>query len=444
MKFFAKSFLSSIAISLTLAMASVAVAAPGGDRGRPDNPGGGGGQGKPPENPGGGGGKPDNPGRGKGDAFAEQVILWRSEDGLPYYVAVPAGSEEGEGEAAASLPVPCLQPIYIPADPLGLTDEVDAYASQVTPITLDPDVVMDNPLLNLADGREASPVPLGGTGVAGEECDTATTPLTLTDYSTCDPDEDGDLDNICAEEVDFGRLSVARSPQRVIDAQLSEVIRAVQTAESLTLDHAGRLLYDGVTVDSPVQNLAIHQELMIELGLTSQTQDEIVLPSPYPGYSFLDHAASALGGAAEKGGGIDVDLVVYNNRVLNIPDRTLWPTLTGDIEAGVGKDGEEYFDFSTYSYDRDEKYPGCVTGYFLIDGTPIPFRGTISYWVFDEEPFEGENVHGFATAADDSMRVITFAHDNIVIQIDPVGENSENCSIPCGPAPLPSCPNNVQ
>ena len=154
--------------------------------GKPDNPGGGGGGGSggKPDDPGGGGGKPDNPGRGKGDLYSDLVVTYRDLDGLPYFVGVPEGDEEPEElitgparlakAAAAAVPagyVACEQPLMVEDAPDGV---IDAYA--LSTLLLDTSLPLTNPLQNGADGKWYSPVPLGGTGWAGEECDLMATP----------------------------------------------------------------------------------------------------------------------------------------------------------------------------------------------------------------------------------------------------------------------------
>jgi len=428
-------FTVAAALAALLACGSAMAERPDGV-GPPDNSGGA----NKPENPGGGGGKPAVPGRGSGDIFADQVVLWRDVDGLPLYVQVPGGIDDETGEPTG-VAVPCLQPIFAPASDLGTADpEVSAYVGTVDSIT--PVPTLFNPVTNPADGREVNAVPLGGTGLAGEECDASRPALTETDYSTCDPNEDGVLDNICAEEVAFERLSVARSPQRVLDKQLREAITNLQPPAILSLDHAGRFVYGDGQIDAPTAALALHQELMINEVLTSLPPN----PAPFDlptngieGYDFLDHAASMLGTAAAKGGLVDLDLVVYDNRILDIPNQTIGETVEGD--GNVGEDGELYYHYEGYTYDRAAKYPGCVTGFFLIDEdndpstlpTPAEFQGPISYYVWgqDEPSFIAGNVYGFAMAADDTMRVITFVHDNIVTFVDKVGEriNEDWCTV---------------
>lgn len=88
------------------------------------------------------------------------------------------------------------------------------------------------------------------------------------------------------EEVDFGRLNLSRSPEAVLQAAFDEAINAINNANSISLDSAGRLLLtstvysetemtttsDGCAIpvattvvkaiDSPLENLALYVKLM--------------------------------------------------------------------------------------------------------------------------------------------------------------------------------------
>jgi len=359
---------------------------------KPDDPGNpGNGSGGKPDNPGGGGGKPDQPGRGKGDAYSDLVLLYRNVNGLPLYVEVPANPAPEAEEPGG--PANCLQPLTLYVD----DPFVDEWAAIVG---------LDNPMLNPAyggDGPLFSPVPLGGSGLEGEECDVNV------DYTAY------------TREVLFGRLNLGRSPEKVLSQQLRDVIDVLSGAETLALDEAGRLAADGVEIDSPGQNLAIHTELQVNTVLTARDQTTINLPvPPVPGYGFLDHAAAALGAAADKTGLVDLDLVIYNNRILGIPDATIQPTLTGD--GTVGEAGRKYVDYTGYAYDRGAKYRGCFWG---LDTSTVPaseISGTIIDLVFEGVPFTGYNVYGFAQNADDTRAVINYVHGNITYAVDRVGE----------------------
>lgn len=361
---------------------------------KPDDPGNpGNGSGGKPENPGGGGGKPDQPGRGKGDAYADLVLLYRDVNGLPIYVEVPANPAIEAEEPGG--PVKCLQPLT----PYIVDTVIDTWAASVG---------LTNPMLNPAyggNGPQFSPVPLGGSGLAGEECDVN---VDYTEYT---------------REVLFGRLNLGRAPEKVLSQQLRDVIDVLSGATTLSLDEAGRLAADSVEIDSPGQNLAIHTELQINTVLTAKDQSVITLPTPpVTGYSFLDHAAAALGAAADKTGLVDVDLVVYNNRILDIPNQTVQPTLTGD--GTIGEAGRKYVDYSTYAYNRSDKYPGCFWG---LDTSTVPateVSGTILNLVFGGTGFSGSNVYGFAQNADDTRAVINYVHSNITYAVDSVGEST--------------------
>lgn len=391
--------------------------------GKPDNPGGGGGGGSggKPENPGGGGGKPDKPGRGKGDLYSDLVVTYRDLDGLPYFVGVPEGEEEPEEliasparlvkAAAAAVPagfVACEQPLMVE----DASDVVNDYADST--LLLYDLFLLSNPLTNDADGNSYSPVPLGGAGWAGEECDLMANP----DFS-----ED-------VLEVHFGRLNVGRAPIKTLSQQLRDVTGVLKSADTLSFDHGPRITAGELTVDSPLQNLAIHRELMIRDSLGEGID---LADLPWTDDDTLHYAAAALGAAADKGlfdeaGLVNLDLVVFNNRILDIPNQT---TVFGQIEGDgvVGVEDRLYFDFSGFDYDRAATYPGCAIG---IDYFPLPaetFNVKIMEMVFSGQPFTGSNVFGFATAADDARRVISYAHateDFAVLSIDKAGE-SELC-----------------
>jgi hypothetical protein len=136
-----------------------------------------------------------------------------------------------------------------------------------------------------------------------------------------------------------------------------------------------------------------------------------------------------MGASAEKDeywvdGPINLDLVVYFNRILGIPDSSSVHAIEGD--GAIGVMDEVYFDYSDFNYSRGAKYPGCAV-YQIIGGGVE--KGTIMDLVFEGEDVSSrENIFGFATAADDSRRVIAFKHDItaglIVMEIDKAGEDS--------------------
>ncbi len=363
--------------------------------------------------PGGGGGG------GGGDApdYGDLFVLYRDADGVPI-VTEPTTAPDPE----TGLPVPaglCQQPLAVPSDTCPVAcPEVGPCLVPLDPITC-------------------------GVQVGFETC---------------------------TQEVDFGRMNVARAPADVMARQLDDVVVNLATADCITLDPAGRLVYtmqdindsdgDGDTaeylsseVDSPLQNLAIYKEMILygQLGGTSP----IDLPTPFTGYGFLDTAAKGLGAASDKGGFIDVDLVVYVNQILGLSAKetiTQLPkkciTVRQEVQGVVQEVEKCFLLYSDYSYRRRQTYrllpyppyipeESPIAGWFEYldlytdatgpDGEPLFWiiEGRILPAVFPDTStadetdfllgFRGGNIGGLAQAADDARAVIDFMHNHPVL-----------------------------
>ena len=299
--------------------------------------------------------------------------------------------------------------------------------------------------------RDANGVPILTAEGCQQPINAAGYPIPL-DTSTCavlDANV-GDL-----QSVDFGRMSVARSPASVMDKQMADVLVNLSTAQCLTLDPAGRLVYsnpdtadvdgDGDTtelvssaIDSPLQNLSIYRELITKGALGSPA---IALPvPPINGYGKLDTAAKALGAASDKGGKIDIDLVVYLNQILGLDkvDTQLDPkiciNIKQEVQGVVQTVNKCFLNYSAYSYGRLQTYgnlpfpsnipaanpqPGFfdyLTPYLSLtapDGRPLfnISSASILPTVFEGSlGFTGGNIGGFAQASDDARAVIDFMH----------------------------------
>jgi hypothetical protein len=271
--------------------------------------------------------------------------------------------------------------------------------------------------------------------------------LVLVDQYTC-----GVLDPGCTQEVDFGRINEARSPEDVFQSQLEDVVIKLTTADCVTLDPAGRLVASTVaadetvstsTIDSPLQNLAIYRQLMLNgtLGFT--------LPgNPY------DTAARGLGAASDKAGEFNVDMLAYLNSIMGLSDLAT-PTVLDKICIDMREEvkgviqlvekcflnyGPDTYDANgqliigaDYLYDRSTNFgalpdpayipeEGPEEGWFeysyLISEEPPTFgidQGPIMGAVFDDLPgFSDGNIGGFAQAIDDTRAVIEFMHTNPV------------------------------
>ncbi|MBU6247402.1 MAG: hypothetical protein KGN77_06560 [Xanthomonadaceae bacterium] len=218
--------------------------------------------------------------------------------------------------------------------------------------------------------------------------------------------------------VEFSRLSVSRSPSKVIDKSYDEAIAALNAATTISIDASGRLVttVDGVakTIDSPLENLALYEALLNNGYLPGFTPKEGAAPTSL---SFLVdktvtnsdmlQAASFLAAASDKSGSINDDTVVYTDSILGITGTT---PLTGE-------DGKQYVDFTNVTYDRSAVYPDTMTVTYLEkneDGSYTKKTTSIIDAVFGGETYTGTQLDAFTQAADDARAVIEYVHDNPV------------------------------
>ena len=363
-------------LMLVAGMSGSAFAAKGGTPGKPVD--------------GGGGGAPD---------LGDLIVLYRDEYGLPIPTDAEQVPDPETGEPVdAGL---CQQPLAAPG----------------TLLPADPDIHFD------------------GCSLTDEFCILPVDPLScavVPAYAAS------------TQEVDFGRTSVIRAPDAVLEQSLGEVVTKVSTAQCTTLDPAGRLVntseIDGdvisATIDSPLENLAIYWQLMLQ-GYLGTPANPLVLP----GDNVLTTAARGLGAAIDKTGKVTVDQIVYTNQILGLMDV---PTHLGkvcvDVREEVQGNMEEVekcvLDYSGYDYERAVNFstsmeslpaPAYIPandpkfGHFEYLGVvdpltdPVLFKivqGPILDNVFEADPdLEASNIGGFTQAADDAREVIEFTHD---------------------------------
>lgn len=200
-------------------------------------------------------------------------------------------------------------------------------------------------------------------------------------------------------EVEFGRTSVARSPERVLIKSLDDTL-AILNADgaTVTIDPVtGRIVVNGDEIDSPLANLALYTELLNPDVLSNTESTDVLLASGV-------NPAALLAAASDKGGTLSVDYVVYENTILGIN-----PTTGGTTT---------YYDFSTFDYDRTATW-SSVTATVLVlkDGVYVPTEVNIYDTLFGSTAWSDPTSGGaddFAQAADDYLKVITYIHDNSV------------------------------
>ena len=123
-------------------------------------------------------------------------------------------------------------------------------------------------------------------------------------------------------EVELGRLSVARSPDQVINKALAEAIAnfnptASAALYSMTAEQFAAYVkanYDTVTrIDSPLENLGLYKDVLAD-GTTQ-------LPSVTPA-STIDLAAIFLGSASDKTIPVTKDTVIAVTKIMELPALT--------------------------------------------------------------------------------------------------------------------------
>jgi len=209
--------------------------------------------------------------------------------------------------------------------------------------------------------------------------------------------EGAPVDPSLTQEVEFSRLSVSRAPSKVLTHALDEAVTKITAGTSITLDAAGRVMIDGSTIDSPLENLALYKAIMTNT-LPSEVSSK--LPANLS-------SASLLAAAADKSSTLSVDVVVYLNSFLGINTVT-----DGQVTS--------YYTFTT-DYDREQVYKDTYADVLVeqADGSLIPQSVNIYNTVFSGstwvDPTPGDvGADDFAAAANDALRVIQFVHDNAV------------------------------
>ena len=224
-----------------------------------------------------------------------------------------------------------------------------------------------------------------------------------------------------AQEVEFGRLNLVRSPTSVLDQGLSEALKVLAAPGAvISLDFCGRLTStypDGdevivKTIDSPRENMAIYRTIMQNLN------DERLafLGDLDP----LTIAASCFAAGSDKTGTVDIDEVVYINGFMDCVGLEPIPNLH--------ENNKEYFNFTGFQYNRGV-YADRILKIITLngDGTydetfesvldAMESRGLFTAaWPGDEYLTE---VEGFAWAVDDAVQVLDYVHGDSNVEFVP-------------------------
>ena len=209
-------------------------------------------------------------------------------------------------------------------------------------------------------------------------------------------------------EVEFGRLNIARSPDKVLIHALEEALSKLDGGvygTTVTLDPAGRLVIDGSTIDSPLESLALYAALVstpavngtITLSITTTAEGggTVTYSFSVPESDRLDLAASAFAAASDKTGVLTVDGIVGISSMMEVDDA---------LSNAVG----------SYTYDRISTYSG-VQVWIMVEVSPgviVPKLVNILDVVqFNTVPvIDGDNdgIDKFVQAADDAS--VSYTH----------------------------------
>lgn len=216
-------------------------------------------------------------------------------------------------------------------------------------------------------------------------------------------------------EVELSRLNVGRSPKSVLDRQLADVVKTINSATAITTDTAGRIVVtigtETKTIDSPLANLAIYKTLIekgyipgitttINFGSLTFLKDGVLNTQDFSA------ASSFLAAAADKSGKILPDTVVYMNQILQVGGSTTFTYVDGKVYVRYPTD---------LTYTRTAYNVMVDVLVKQTDGSYVKTPVNLVDAVFGGVTFASQPLTGFTAftqAADDARAVIQFLHDN--------------------------------
>lgn len=250
------------------------------------------------------------------------------------------------------------------------------------------------------------------------------------------------------QEVELERANVARAPDHVTEKALDEALSKIAVAETVATDMAGRLVLDGVTIDSPLENLALYHYLMTAGGKSGWPDVVDHWPDALKALAGADltdpdwDPSSLLGAAFSKALPVTLDAVIAENTVLGV----------NEVSQVNGVTTIAYFDFTvgdgtaaateSYDYDRQDQYGDTYVRWFEnTDGDPdleaqegwlmdVVFGGQTwsdTYIAVDPDSADqfveidatDSGINDFAQAVDDARAVINFMHEYMAVEINP-------------------------
>lgn len=173
------------------------------------------------------------------------------------------------------------------------------------------------------------------------------------------------------QEIDLERANIVRSPDQVLATALEEALAKIEAGTEITTEASGRIMVDGVLIDSPRENFALYDFIMGNGGATSWTEVQANAAANLP-QKLADLLASGwnptglLAGGFSKFAPVSMDAVITAHTLIDVNQ----VTGTGDTL------NIDYFGFNdgtteTFNYDRVATYGDIWVQWFQdMDGDP--------------------------------------------------------------------------
>ncbi|MDE4305943.1 calcium-binding protein [Phaeobacter gallaeciensis] len=173
------------------------------------------------------------------------------------------------------------------------------------------------------------------------------------------------------QEIEMERANIMRSPDQVVESALEEALGKINAGTEITTDASGRIMVDGVLIDSPRENLALYKLIMTAGGATSWTEVQANVAGNIP-QSLIDlmnagwNPTGLLAGVFSKFHPVSMDATLTAHTFMGVNE----VTGSGDTQT------IDYFGFTdgsaeTFDYDRIATYGDAwVQWYQDMDGDP--------------------------------------------------------------------------
>lgn len=238
------------------------------------------------------------------------------------------------------------------------------------------------------------------------------------------------------QTVELERANVVRAPESVLNHSLTEALSKIDAATVITTDAAGRIVCDGATIDSPLENLALYKYLMTADGQTNWNDVADNWPDKFKALAGDDilnpdwSPASLLGAVFSKESTVLVDAVLYENTMLGV----------NTVTQVDGEPHVDYFNFNNgnieaFNYDRESHYADVWLQWYEDTDGDLNNLELVQRSLMDAV-FNGENwsdeyikvsedsaafvsaaatssgMNDFSQSVDDSRAVINFMHES--------------------------------